>query len=251
MRKTPSWPRSWANRVAFYSCTLTGMHGQLASFGPTLHLSRSSATATLHGFLGSSGAATDFAECASPLPAGATVVREPVGGRSSNGAPEHNAPECTLPFYGIHFNNTSATDGHGVVFSIGWSGSWRMTAMRSADGRSVRVLAGLANLSAPLAPGQGFRGVRTLRVTYSGPDVLSGYNVHRRALSRHFLRLDDSNHVRGGLVSSWTAQTYSGDRNTADHGILNSKNMLAMTRGVKAAGVEASWIDVGCKLRCY
>ena len=164
------------------------------------------ATATLHGFLGSSGSATDFAECVAPLPAGATVVREPVGGRSSNGAPQHNTPECTLPFYGLHVN-ASATDGHGVVFSIGWSGSWRMIATRSADGRSMRVQAGLANFSAPLAPGQGARGVRTLRVMYSGPDVLTGFNVHRRALSRHFLRLDDKNRVRGGIVSSWTAQT--------------------------------------------
>ena len=34
VRKTPSWPRSWAN-FSLSSCIPTGMHGQLASFGPT------------------------------------------------------------------------------------------------------------------------------------------------------------------------------------------------------------------------
>ena len=39
VRKTPSWPRSWAN-FSLSSCVPTGMHGQLASFGPSEHLSR-------------------------------------------------------------------------------------------------------------------------------------------------------------------------------------------------------------------
>jgi hypothetical protein len=34
VRKTPSWPRSWAN-FSLHSCIIIGMRGQLASFGPT------------------------------------------------------------------------------------------------------------------------------------------------------------------------------------------------------------------------
>ena len=186
------------------------------------------AVATLHGFAGSAESATDYSATEQRLLAGAApAVRQPTGGRSSDGV---------LPLFGIHINQSSSTSG-GFVFSVGWSGSWRVSVGLSADGRAVHVQAGLALFNASLASGQGFRGARVLCLNFTGADILSGWNAHRHALSRHFLRQDSDGHVRGGLVSSWTAQTY--------HNNVNEANMLAMVQGVKAAGVEAAWIDFG------
>jgi hypothetical protein len=36
VRKTPSWPRSWANASAYYRCTPTGMYGQTCIFWANL-----------------------------------------------------------------------------------------------------------------------------------------------------------------------------------------------------------------------
>ena len=185
------------------------------------------AHATLHGFAGSAESSMDYSENELKLlPGAAPAVRVPVGGRSSNGI---------LPLFAIHFNGTSGA-GSGVVLSVGWSGSWRVSVGRSADGKSVRVQAGLALFNASLQSGRSFRGARILCANYTG-DVLSGWNVHRHALARHFLQKDGAGRVRGGLVSAWTAQTY--------HNNVNEANMLAMVKGVKAAAVEAAWIDFG------
>ena len=186
------------------------------------------ADATLHGFSGSAESSLDYSENELRLlPGAGPAVRVPVGGRSSDGV---------LPFFGIHINSTTSA-GEGFVFSVGWSASWRVSISRSADGKFVRIQAGLAYFNASLQPGQGFRGTRILCANYTGADVLSGWNVHRHALARHFLRKDSKGKVRGGMVSAWTAQTFHND--------INEANMLAMVKGVKAAGVEAAWIDFG------
>ena len=184
------------------------------------------AEATLHGFSGSAASAMDYSATELPLLPGAASSHVPVGGRSSNGV---------LPFFGIHFSSSSSGGGGGAgaggsgvdggfVFSVGWSGSWQVNVSRSADGHSVRVQAGLAYFDASLQPGQSFRGTRILAANYTGADVLEGYNVHRHALSKHFLRRDSRGNVRGGLVSSWTAQTYQNN--------VDEQNMLDMIAGV-------------------
>lgn len=186
------------------------------------------ADATLHGFMGSAESATDYSATELPLAPAQQAVYVPVGGRSSNGV---------LPYFAVHFNSSTAA-GQGFVFSVGWSGSWRVLVSRSADGQSVRVQAGLAFFNASLQSGQSFRGARILSVTYTeADDVYDGFNAHRSALAKHFLRHGRDGNVRGGLVSSWTAQTYHND--------VSEQNMLAMIAGVKAAGVEAAWIDFG------
>lgn len=189
--------------------------------------------AALHGFVGSVGASVDFSEYAEVLtPGGAPITKSPSGGRSSNGV---------LPFFAVHINTSGTGAGGttaGLVLSIGWSGSWVMRAGLSADGKRVRVQAGLLSFNASLTPGQGFRAARVLAVSYAGLDVIDAWNRHRRVLSRHYVPKDAATGLlRGGLVSGWTAQTYNAD--------LTEANMLAMVAGIKASGVEAAWIDFG------
>ena len=183
------------------------------------------AAATLHGFEGSRKSSRDFAETATPLPRGATVAAWPIGGRSSNGV---------LPFFGIHFNTTNATAGSGLVFSLGWSGSWLVNVSVDPLGRAVRVTAGLYAFDAALLAGQSFRAARVLAVNYSGSDVIVGWNAHRQLLARYYAPKDAAGRLRGGMVSSWTAQTYR---------VVNERDMLAMVTGNKAAGIESVWID--------
>ena len=123
---------------------------------------------------------------------------------------------------------------------IGWSGSWTASFRLSADSTRVVVKAGLALFNASIDPGQRFRAARVLACTYSGDDIHDGFNAHKHALAKHYLRKDSQTGlVRGGMVSSWTAQTYHAD--------VNEANMLAMVAGVHAAGVESVWIDFGVR----
>eukprot|EP01051_Picozoa_sp_SAG22_P003357 SAG22_NODE_162_length_16848_cov_16.978267_11_plen_578_part_00 len=181
-------------------------------------------TATLHGFAGGDPSPAQFASTLATITR-APLVFEPKGGRSSNGV---------LGFFAVQTNSSGRSEG--LVLSIGWSGSWRATFERVETG--VRVRVALATFSSQLHPGESFRAVRVLAVNFSGAeDVYDGYNAHRRILAKHYLRKDSGGNIRGGIVSSWTAQFY--------HAAVNTQNMIAMTSGVKAAGVENTWIDFG------
>ena len=183
------------------------------------------ATATLHGFLGSSGSSDDFSSFSKPLDA--PLVFRPIGGRSSNGL---------LGYFGVHVNDSAANYSKGLVLSVGWTGTWRARFERVLTG--IRVTVGLSKFRAALFAGERFRAARVLAVNYSGADVFDGFNAHRKMLARHYLRKNKTTgKLRGAIISSWTAQFYHND--------VTAQNMLAMTAGVKAGGVENAWIDFG------
>jgi alpha-galactosidase len=78
---------------------------------------------------------------------GASIVREPFGGRSSN--------TTAFPYFDIKDESD-----RGLVFGIGWSGQWRMRAERLGD--EVRITAGFADCDFILEPHESVRSVRIL-----------------------------------------------------------------------------------------
>ncbi len=78
---------------------------------------------------------------------GQTVERIPTGGRSSN--------TTAFPYFDIEDST-----GKGLVFGIGWSGQWKLNAMR--DGDNVRLLAGFYDCDFYLEPHEKIRSIRVL-----------------------------------------------------------------------------------------
>ena len=78
---------------------------------------------------------------------GDSVIREPLGGRSSN--------TTAFPYFDINDESD-----HGLVLGIGWSGQWRMHAERSGD--ELRITAGFADCDFILEPHESVRSVRIL-----------------------------------------------------------------------------------------
>ena len=80
------------------------------------------------------------------LSVGNVLEREPSGGRSSD--------TTAFPYFDFSFS------GHSIVFGIGWSGQWKMTVSRAAEGVSVKI--GQRDCDTVLYPGETIRSVRML-----------------------------------------------------------------------------------------
>ena len=91
---------------------------------------------------GSTAERSDFAPHERTIQAGDTMVMEPVGGRSSDGA---------FPFFNLH-----TAQNEGVMVAIGWSGTWQSQII-STDNQRLRLKAGLKHLDAGLLPGERIR----------------------------------------------------------------------------------------------
>ena len=92
-------------------------------------------------------------------------------GRSSEGR---------APFFNIHKENA------GVIFAIGWSGSWQCEINRGTD--DVRVRTGLEKVDFYLKPGEKYRSSSIVVLPYSGT-VVESQNKWRRLVKECYSQI--------------------------------------------------------------
>ena len=126
------------------------------------------ATVRLHWNRGSHSEPSDFEPRTEVLEVGKPLELESFGGRSSDGV---------LPYFNVE------AGGEGLILAVGWTGDWKASFEREADGR-VRVRAGLKRSRFRLAPGEEVRLPSVLVQEYAG-DWMDGQNRFRRWMLEH------------------------------------------------------------------
>ncbi len=124
---------------------------------------------TVHWNTGSHAEVTDFQPHVETLKAGVAIEFESFGGRSSDGV---------LPYFNL------ATEGGGLIVAIGWSGDWKASFKKIADGR-VYITAGLKRSRFRLRPSEEVRLPSILILCYQG-SWLDGQNEFRRLMLQEF-----------------------------------------------------------------
>ena len=103
------------------------------------------------------------------------------GGRSSDGI---------MPFFDLH------TKENGIMFAIGWSGSWKVDFKR--DGENVSVNAGLQNADFYIKPGEKLRTASVLVMEYSNEGK---YNKFRSLILNHFSHTSVYPHKKENILA--------------------------------------------------
>lgn len=178
--------------------------------------------ATLHHSHGSTCQETDFLPLDEPLAPNQTIAIAPRGGRSSDGA---------LPFFNV------ATASGGIVCAIGWSGQWRLTASRDADG-TAHVQAGQETTRFKLHPGEEIRTPRILLVAWTGADRMDGHNALRKLLVDHYVP-----RIHGAIAETPIAANTWFTFNQGNE--VTEANQKEQIEVLAKAGVEYYWLDAG------
>ncbi|MBQ3723584.1 MAG: alpha-galactosidase [Bacteroidales bacterium] len=117
--------------------------------------------------------AADFCSRDTLLTSGQTLHLEPDGGRSSS---------HTMPYFNVR------TPAGGIVYGIGWTGSWTADITRtdvSRRGGGFQIKAGLRDFDAYLRPGEEIRVAAVFLVPWEGEDRMDGQNRLRRFILAH------------------------------------------------------------------
>ncbi len=122
----------------------------------------------LHWSKGSHSEPGDFEPKTNPLVVGEIFSLESFGGRSSDGV---------MPYFNL------ASEGGGLIVSVGWTGDWKASFELQANGK-VRVIAGLKRTRFRLTPGEEVRLPSILAMNYSGVWI-DGQNQFRRLMLAH------------------------------------------------------------------
>ena len=197
----------------------TGIVSELLPVDVALPLP-ATAAATLHHARGSLCQMDDFQPLTSALPVDGEIALEPQGGRSSNG---------TAPFM-----NLQGPEG-GLVIAVGWSGQWRATLSRRADG--VRLTVGMASTHFRLQPGESVRTPQVLLLPWRGDAHEIGQNQLRQLILKYYSPLDQDGKPCLPPLSHNTMMTYY------TQGTTNEREMLGMLQRCAELGLEAFWID--------
>lgn len=164
--------------VLRFANTGKGSSGQIANVrSADFSLKDKGATAYgLRRLMGSDGAVHDFEIMEQQL-SNNPVHLAPVRGKSSD--------EVSLPF----FNLTADGAGCGIVYSIGWTGTW--CADFSSQGGVMTLKSGLENADFHLKAGESVRTPMACVLFWKGTDKMAGHNLFRRfELAHHSRKVD-------------------------------------------------------------
>ncbi|MFI5633067.1 alpha-galactosidase [Streptomyces sp. NPDC051664] len=158
-----------------------------------------------------------------PLPFGETVLT------SRRGITSHHANPWVMLDAG------DATENHGQVWSaaLAWSGSWRITAQRTPDGRAgFTAGAGHEGPSLPLGPGQEYT-----TPVHAGLYCEGGFGAASRAWHAYTLAhvLPHPQEIRPVLYNSWEATGFD----------VDEAGQKALAARAAALGVELYVMDDG------
>ncbi len=124
---------------------------------------------TLFHARGSDAGKHDFMAQTKEYSVGDSLVMVPHLGRSSSVA---------FPYF------NAKTPAGGMVFAIGWTGSWKAEVIRPSGDR-FNVSTGLKNLNTYLLPGEEIRTPLTAMIPWQGEDRMDGQNILRQFIMKH------------------------------------------------------------------
>ena len=178
--------------------------------------------------------AADFCSRDTTLFAGQTLHLEPDGGRSSS---------HTMPYFNVK------TPQGGIVYGVGWTGSWAADIERTADAKvssndGYRVRAGLRDFDAYLRPGEEIRAASVFLIPWQGCDRMDGQNRLRRFLLAHHHPEANGRPVEAPLHSGLD---HHGPWPCDEFACLTDYLAIASIRQQVRLGTNADsfWIDAG------
>ncbi len=177
---------------------------------------------------GSTAEKKDFHPRETVLQAGDTLWMKPYAGRSSSHA---------FPYFNVR------TRGGGMVFAIGWTGTWKASVFRGADGK-VGVNTGMVFLDTWLEPGEEIRTPMTAMLPWRGDDRMAGQNALRRfIMAHHYPR------IRGEKVHPPLCASFNfGDPPPCNvYSCFTTSYALALVERYRMFGIvpEVFWLDAG------
>ena len=176
--------------------------------------------------------AADFRSRDTLLTAGQTLHLEPDGGRSSS---------HTMPYFSVK------TPAGGIVYGVGWTGSWTADIFRtgkhgSSDG--YHVCAGLRDFDAYLRPGEEIRAASAFLIPWQGEDRMDGQNRLRRFILAHHHPEANGRPVE---VPIFSGLDHHGPWPCDEFACLTDYLAIASIRQQARLGIKADvfWIDAG------
>lgn len=153
----------------------------------------------------------------------------PEGGRSSEGA---------FPF----FNIESPSD-QGVVFAIGWSGTWLADFVRK-DSHTFSIKSGMKSFESYLKANESIRTPSVALLFWNGEDCMTGNNKFRRFVLAHQSRKIGGEFARYPLSSGFN---YRDPAPCTEYSCLTADYAIAMIRRYTQFGLipEVYWLDAG------
>lgn len=194
-----------------------------------LSLQHSSSVPEVYYANGSEASRADFAPRQKSMQPGDTLLMEPRGGRSSDGA---------FPFF-----NIETSPGQGVVAAVGWSGTWTAQ-MVAADPRSLSLQAGLKTLDASLLPGEKIRAASICLLFWQGQDRMAGHNRFRRYMLAHRSRKVEGKPVFYPMFGGFN---WGDPAPCNEYTCMTTEYAIALMQRTRLFGLspEAFWLDAG------
>ena len=183
----------------------------------------------LHSIEGNHISKRDFHPWTKVLKAGEELQFAPTGGRSS---------EETFPF----FNIESPAD-QGVVFSVGWSGTWLADFVKKND-YTVSVKSGMKYFESYLKSGESIRTPSVALLFWKGKDRMEGHNKFRRFVLVHQSRKINGKFAEYPLSSGFN---YRDPAPCTEYSCLTADYAIAMIRRYTQFGLipQVYWLDAG------
>ncbi|MBQ0150566.1 MAG: alpha-galactosidase [Bacteroidales bacterium] len=169
----------------------------------------------------------DFQSRDTVLTPGGSRHLEPFGGRSSS---------HTMPYFNVK------TPSGGMVYALGWTGSWCADILR--DGRGMHVKAGLRDFESVLRPGEEIRVASVAMIPWTGSDRMDGQNLFRRFVMQHHHPKASGRPVGPMLLNSfdltgpWPCDEYACMTGPLAQAVIRQFDFL----GTKTGGF---WLDAG------
>lgn len=177
---------------------------------------------------GSEASKEDFMAKTKEYSVGDSLTMIPQLGRSSSGS---------FPYFNVK------TPTGGMVFAIGWTGSWRADVTRPSEDR-FSVATGLKNLSTYLRPGEEIRTPLTAMIPWQGQDRMDGQNILRQFILRHHYPRAGGQPVQPPICSSFN---YGDPYPCNEYTCMTSEYARALIHRYEEFNLlpEVFWLDAG------
>ena len=165
-----------------------------------------------------------------------------VGGRSSDGGDFHPDTDGVFPFFNLSFGTIFGDKG--IIFAIGWSGSWCAEFTRDnidgeVDPHGLKIKAGMPKTHLKLVSGEQIRTPSVLMFFWQGERIKAHNKFRKFIIEHHTPKIENKEMVLPSGIMSWFQCNYGSG--------VTEKNQLELIR--KAAeenlGVDAYWLDAG------
>lgn len=189
----------------------------------------SGGTFKLHSAEGNHISKADFHPRTRVMDIGEKYQIAPEGGRSS---------EVAFPFF-----NIESPANQGVMFSIGWTGTWLADFVKK-DAQTFSIQTGMKRFESYLKAGESIRTPSVSLLFWKGKDRMTGHNKFRRFVLAHQSRKIDGEYAKYPLSSGFN---YRDPAPCTEYSCLTEEYAIAMIRRYTQFGLfpEVYWLDAG------